>query len=53
VTAARSTRSVGTVSSDVSAPYFGNRARTCVITRFGKTDVQLAALQTDIDASSS
>jgi BioD-like phosphotransacetylase family protein len=40
---------IGTVSSDAGAPYFGNRARTCVITRFDKTDVQLAALQTDIE----
>lgn len=40
---------IGTVSSDAASPYFGNRARTCVITRFDKTDVQLAALQTDIE----
>ena len=40
---------IGTISSDAASPYFGNRARTCVITRFDKTDVQLAALQTDIE----
>ena len=39
---------IGTVSSDAASPYFGNRARTCVITRFDKTDIQLAALQTDL-----
>jgi hypothetical protein len=39
---------VGTIASDAAAPYFGQRARTCVITRFDKTDVQLAALQTDL-----
>jgi hypothetical protein len=40
---------IGTVSSDAASPYFGNRERTCVITRFDKTDIQLAALQTDIE----
>ncbi len=39
---------IGTVASDAAAPYFGQRARTCVVTRFDKTDVQLAALQTDL-----
>jgi BioD-like phosphotransacetylase family protein len=39
---------VGTVASDAAAPYFGNRRRTCVITRFDKTDIQLAALNTDV-----
>ena len=39
---------IGTVSSDAASPYFGNRERTCVITRFDKTDIQLAALQTDL-----
>jgi BioD-like phosphotransacetylase family protein len=39
---------IGTVASDAAEPYFGNRARTCVVTRFDKTDVQLAALQTDL-----
>jgi BioD-like phosphotransacetylase family protein len=39
---------IGTVASDAAGPYFGNRARTCVVTRFDKTDVQLAALQTDL-----
>jgi hypothetical protein len=39
---------IGTVSSDAASPYFGNRARTCVITRFDKTDIQLAALNTDL-----
>jgi len=40
---------IGTISSDAASPYFGNRERTCVITRYDKTDVQLAALQTDIE----
>jgi BioD-like phosphotransacetylase family protein len=40
---------IGTVSSDAASPYFGNRDRTCIITRFDKTDIQLAALQTDIE----
>jgi BioD-like phosphotransacetylase family protein len=39
---------IGTVSSDAAAPYFGNRERTCVVTRFDKTDIQLAALNTDL-----
>jgi BioD-like phosphotransacetylase family protein len=39
---------IGTVSSDAAGPYFGNRARTCVVTRFDKTDIQLAALNTDL-----
>jgi BioD-like phosphotransacetylase family protein len=39
---------IGTVSSDAASPYFGNRASTCVITRFDKTDIQLAALNTDL-----
>jgi BioD-like phosphotransacetylase family protein len=40
---------IGTVSSDAAAPYFANRARTCIITRFDKTDIQLAALQTNLE----
>ena len=40
---------IGTVSSDAASPYFGNRERTCIVTRYDKTDVQLAALQTDIE----
>ena len=40
---------IGTVASDAAAPYFGERARTCVVTRFDKTDIQLAALQTDLE----
>ena len=40
---------IGTVSSDAASPYFGQRERTCVVTRFDKTDIQLAALQTDIE----
>ncbi len=39
---------IGTVASDAAEPYFGQRARTCVVTRFDKTDIQLAALQTDL-----
>lgn len=39
---------IGTVASDAASPYFANRQRTCVITRFDKTDIQLAALQTDL-----
>ncbi len=40
---------IGTVSSDAASPYFGNRERTCIVTRYDKTDIQLAALQTDIE----
>ena len=40
---------IGTVASDAASPYFGQRARTCVITRFDKTDIQLAALLTDLE----
>ncbi|MBI5288743.1 MAG: hypothetical protein HY873_07195, partial [Chloroflexi bacterium] len=40
---------IGTVASDAAAPYFGNRQRTCVVTRFDKTDIQLAALNTDLE----
>ncbi len=39
---------IGTVASDAGSPYFGSRERVCVITRFDKTDVQLAALLTDV-----
>ncbi len=39
---------LGTVASDAASPYFGNRERKCVITRFDKTDIQLAALLTDL-----
>ena len=39
---------IGTVASDAAGPYFGNRQRTCVVTRFDKTDIQLAALNTDV-----
>jgi hypothetical protein len=39
---------LGTVASDAASPYFANRESTCVITRFDKTDIQLAALQTDL-----
>ncbi|MBI2723856.1 MAG: hypothetical protein HYX50_02225 [Chloroflexi bacterium] len=47
--AAIDTVMIGTVSSDSASPYFANRRRTCVITRFDKTDIQLAALQTDVE----
>ena len=39
---------VGTVASDAASPYFGARAAKCVVTRFDKVDVQLAALQGDV-----
>lgn len=39
---------IGTVSSDAASPYFGEGRRTCVVTRFDKTDIQLAALLTDL-----
>lgn len=39
---------IGTVASDAATPYFANRTRTCIVTRFDKTDIQLAALQTDL-----
>ena len=39
---------IGTVSSDAASPYFANRERTCVVTRYDKTDIQLAALLTDL-----
>ncbi|MBF6599952.1 MAG: hypothetical protein IVW36_05530 [Dehalococcoidia bacterium] len=39
---------IGTVASDAASPYFANRERICVITRFDKTDIQLAALLTDL-----
>jgi BioD-like phosphotransacetylase family protein len=41
---------LGTIASDAATPYFAARERTCVVTRFDKTDVQLAALQTDVAA---
>jgi hypothetical protein len=40
---------IGTVASDAASPYFGNRERTCVVTRYDKTDIQLAALLTDLE----
>jgi BioD-like phosphotransacetylase family protein len=40
---------IGTVASDAAGPYFGNRQRTCIVTRFDKTDIQLAALNTDVE----
>ena len=39
---------LGTVASDAASPYFANRERICVITRYDKTDIQLAALLTDL-----
>lgn len=41
---------IGTIASDAAEPYFGARERKCVITRYDKTDVQLAALLTDMQA---
>lgn len=40
---------IGTVASDAASPYFGARIRKCVVTRYDKTDIQLAALNTDTD----
>jgi BioD-like phosphotransacetylase family protein len=39
---------IGTVASDSATPYFANRERVCVLTRFDKTDIQLAALFADL-----
>jgi len=39
---------VGTVASDAASPYFSAHAATCVVTRFDKVDLQLAALQGDV-----
>jgi BioD-like phosphotransacetylase family protein len=39
---------IGTIASDAASPYFQNRERIAVVTRFDKTDVQLAALLGDI-----
>jgi BioD-like phosphotransacetylase family protein len=40
---------IGTVASDAASPYFGARERKCVVTRYDKTDIQLAALLTDLE----
>lgn len=40
---------IGTVASDAASPYFANRERTCIVTRFDKTDIQLAALLTNLE----
>lgn len=40
---------IGTIASDAASPYFGARDRKAVITRYDKTDVQLAALLTDVE----
>lgn len=40
---------IGTVASDAASPYFGARDRKCVVTRYDKTDIQLAALWTDME----
>lgn len=40
---------IGTVASDAAQPYFSAREQTCIVTRFDKTDVQLAALGTDLN----
>ena len=34
---------LGTVASDAASPYFSNRERKCVITRFDKTDIHYLA----------
>lgn len=39
---------IGTVASDAASPYFDDHESTCVVTRFDKTDIQLAALNTDL-----
>jgi len=40
---------IGTIASDAASPYFAARDRKAVITRYDKTDVQLAALLTDVE----
>jgi BioD-like phosphotransacetylase family protein len=40
---------IGTVASDAASPYFAARERKCVVTRYDKTDIQLAALLTDLE----
>jgi BioD-like phosphotransacetylase family protein len=40
---------IGTIASDAASPYFGARDRKAVVTRYDKTDVQLAALLTDVE----
>jgi BioD-like phosphotransacetylase family protein len=40
---------IGTVASDAASPYFAARERKCVVTRYDKTDIQLAALGTDLE----
>lgn len=40
---------IGTIASDAASPYFAARDRKCVVTRYDKTDVQLAALLTDVE----
>jgi BioD-like phosphotransacetylase family protein len=40
---------IGPVSSDPGQPYYARRGNKAVITRSDKTDLQLAALQTDTD----
>jgi BioD-like phosphotransacetylase family protein len=40
---------IGTVASDAASPYFEARDRKCVVTRYDKTDIQLAALLTDME----
>jgi BioD-like phosphotransacetylase family protein len=40
---------IGTVASDAASPYFASRERKCVVTRYDKTDIQLAALLTDLE----
>jgi BioD-like phosphotransacetylase family protein len=40
---------IGTVASDAASPYFEARESKCVVTRYDKTDIQLAALLTDME----
>ena len=40
---------IGTVASDAASPYFQARDRTCVVTRYDKPDIQLAALLGDME----
>jgi len=40
---------IGTVASDAASPYFAGRERKAVVTRYDKTDIQLAALLTDVE----
>ena len=40
---------IGTIASDAASPYFAARERKCVVTRYDKTDLQLAAIGTGLE----